>query len=554
MLDNDNKRFVEIEDELNAALGRIGESKETEEASETMEEKTAALTVQELLEQIKIDEFEKIYITTAAQSSSPSNVQIPEEKMGEVKTLAEYELEQKEAGDLIPNDEEEKLKAASNYYIIPRTVEQRVNVGAIEERHSVDIYTVNDVEGYSLYTIIDNQTIAMTSGFIDRIKKYIEETYPMAIATGMIKEADVIEHFTPHSMIEMYDMLTDDKIITMRMLPDRIDEFVEEKGVVASKNLGIRQLGVREANLAEYDDLEEKSQIASKDNSEQNQKQKPEPEQTLEKDEGETLEEPDQENGKVKDGASIRLIEDKEEKEEEFESYIEKIARINHVKPAVVNTRVIENFEKVEEDTGIPLRGLNYKRGEVIAVRIPYKLSYRTFLVDKNTGMTIDGKGRKERRPGILYDFDEIEEYFRFKLRDGHDGGEDGKPLRYDEGRDYTTYIDENGELKEQKFINNGKKQDMLREERERYLTEVAEADQKLKEAIDEYQKHSTHENYEKVRDIIKLKVEIDNKYNALDEQRQITKLTKENAEKVMERDLDDDDDDWFPGGPRFFH
>ena len=95
----------------------------------------------------------------------------------------------------------------------------------------------------------------------------------------------------------------------------------------------------------------------------------------------------------------------------------------------------------------------------------------------------------------------------------------------------------------------------MLREERERYLAEVAEADQRLKEAIDEYQKHATRENYIKVRDIIQEKVEIDNRYNALDEQREITKETKENTERTIGREIDDDDG-WFPAPPgeRFFH
>ena len=167
--------------------------------------------------------------------------------------------------------------------------------------------------------------------------------------------------------------------------------------------------------------------------------------------------------------------------------------------------------------------------------------------------MTIDSHGALDRRPGKFYDYDEIEEYFRFSFRSGSDGGENGKPLRYDENRDYTTYIDEHGDVKEQKYINNGKEIDMSREERQRYLTEVSEIDKRLSQAIEEYQKHATHENYQKVKDIIKEKVNIDNKYNALYEQREITEKTKENTEKVIQKDLDDDDD-WFPSpGPRFY-
>ena len=128
-------------------------------------------------------------------------------------------------------------------------------------------------------------------------------------------------------------------------------------------------------------------------------------------------------------------------------------------------------------------------------------------------------------------------------------GGENGRPLRYDESRDYTTYIDQYGDVKQEKYVNNGKQKDMMKDERERYLTEVGEADRKLADAIEEYQKHATQENYKKVKDIIQEKVDIDNKYNALGEQREITEKTKENTEKAINKDLDDDD--WFPSHDR---
>ena len=217
---------------------------------------------------------------------------------------------------------------------------------------------------------------------------------------------------------------------------------------------------------------------------------------------------------------------------------------MNHVNPNVVNTREIEDFEQVEEDTGIVLKG-RYKRGDVVAVRIPYKLQYRTFLVDKNTGMTIDGNGDLDRKSGKFYDFDEVEEYFRYELRGGPDGGDAGTPLRHDERDDKITYIDEKGTIQEEDFVNNGKQKDMMKEERQRYITEVGEIDKRLSDAIEEYQKNATRENYERVRDLIKEKVEIDNKYNALDNQRELTEKTKENIEHVIEKDLDEDD--WFP-------
>ncbi|MBR2289774.1 MAG: hypothetical protein IJ867_04045 [Clostridia bacterium] len=461
------------------------------------DEKLASLTVQELLEQLKTDDFEKMYIVTASQGNSKNSEELSSAQMGKVKSLAEYQLEQMLENMTVSLDEQEKLKEASNFYMVPHTVTQKYNVGNEEQVRQLELYTVNDVEGYSLYTIIDEKNISISNGFRDRIKDYLQENYQGAIASGGLSVDEVVEHFTPKSMDEMYEILGSNDTVSTRFLPARIDEYAMEKGI--PKDVPERSLEKEEEKILEESE-NEREEVAE--------------------------EEPNQEE--------FQEEQEQEEPEVPVESYVEKIARMNHVKPSVVNTRVIENFEKVEEDTGIRLKG-KYQRGDVVAVRIPYKLGYRTFLAEKDTGMTIDGKGRVESKPR-LYDFDEIEEYFRYKLRDGQDGGESGKPLRYDEGRDYTTYIDEHGELKEQKYINNGKQQDMIREERQRYLAEVAEVDQKLKEAIDEYQKQATRENYLKVREIIKEKVDIDNKYNALDEQKKVTEQTKENTEKAIRK------------------
>jgi len=482
-------------------------------------------TVEMLLEQLKTDEFEKIYVATIVQSNSPTNEQISDEQMQNVKTLAEYQLSQKASDTIVTEQEKIKLDKASNFYLIPHAAKHNYTIGNELQTETMYFYTINDVEGYALYSVIEDR-VSISTGFRERIKQYLEENYPSEMESGVLRLEDAVEYFTPRTLEEVYDFLSGDRVITMRFLPDRMEEFVQSRGV--------KTKALKMAELEQKDDLAEENKVTLKEDT-------AEEEQELEETDG-VRQETEQEQ------------EEEEQEPEPEEDYIERIARVNHVKPAVVNTRIIENFEKVEEDTGIPLKG-RYPRGEVVAVRIPYKLGYRTFLVEKSTGLAIDGQGRRDSRPDRLYDFDEIEDYFRFQLRPGPDGGNDGKPLREDEGRDYITYIDEKGDINEQKYVNNGKKQDMLREERERYLTEVEEVDQKLKEAIEEYQKHATHENYQKVRDLIKEKVNIDNKYNALDEQRDVTKQTIENTENVIQKDLDDDDDEWFPGpGGRFHH
>ena len=421
----------------------------------------------------------------------------------------------------------DSLKSASNFYLIPHLVNQRYNVGKDEKVKEINFYTVNDVDGYSLYTIIGDN-ITLSTGFKNKIENYLKENYMNEIKTGDLKIDEIVEDFTPHNIEELYEKVGDDYSVTMRFLPTRIDEIAKEKGF---KEKDIKE---KQFNLKENDNLVENNKI--------NLNYKVE--DSIEKEEVDK-----QDNYEENEHTNIeKKKEDREEKEEINElakyNYIERIAKMNHVNPAVVNTRVIKNLSKVEEDLGIHLQQKKYPFG-VIAVRLPYKLGYRTFLVDPTTCMTIDGKGVLDGRPGKFYDYDEIEDYFRYRLRSGEDGGDAGKPLKYDERRSYTTYIDEHGDVKEKKFINNGKKQDMLREERERYLIEVEEIDRRLADAIEEYQKNANNENYKKVKDIIQEKFNIDNKYNALDNQREVTEETKNNTERIIQKDLDDDN--WFP-------
>ena len=112
MEDNKRKSFLEIEDDLDIALGKIGQNLKIEEK----EDRSSAVTVQELLQELKIDEFEKIYITTSVQANSNNKVVVPEEQMGKVKNLAEYQLMQRSQNEEINQEDKEKLKSASNFY------------------------------------------------------------------------------------------------------------------------------------------------------------------------------------------------------------------------------------------------------------------------------------------------------------------------------------------------------------------------------------------------------------------------------------------------------
>ena len=106
-------------------------------------------------------------------------------------------------------------------------------------------------------------------------------------------------------------------------------------------------------------------------------------------------------------------------------------------------------------------------------------------------------------------------------------------PIKKDEGRSYISYVDDNGVVKETKFLNNGKKIDMAKDERERFIAEVALADKELSEAIKEYQKVDpskqpdlAREKWKDVSQAMAKRVAIDRKYDALRNQREVTALT----------------------------
>ena len=170
MSDNGEKKYIEIEDELNIALSKIGKETELDNSKVSMDEKISNITVEDLLKELKTDEFEKIYISSAVQSNSFNNEL---NDINKIQNMAEYQLSQMKNEDKIDNKTKDSLKSASNFYLIPHLVNQRYNVGKDEKVKEINFYTVNDVDGYSLYTIIGDN-ITLSTGFKNKIENYLE--------------------------------------------------------------------------------------------------------------------------------------------------------------------------------------------------------------------------------------------------------------------------------------------------------------------------------------------------------------------------------------------
>lgn len=96
MPDNNKRPFLNPEEVVNEAFERMGKEVKLQN-NINYDEKISNLTVQELLEELKTDEFEKMYITTTAFSNNPNVTQSLDERVNEVQSLAEYQLSRRSA-------------------------------------------------------------------------------------------------------------------------------------------------------------------------------------------------------------------------------------------------------------------------------------------------------------------------------------------------------------------------------------------------------------------------------------------------------------------------
>ena len=92
----------------------------------------------------------------------------------------------------------------------------------------------------------------------------------------------------------------------------------------------------------------------------------------------------------------------------------------------------------------------------------------------------------------------------------------------------------------------------VLIEERERYIADVNEVNMALQDAIEDYQKTATHDNWLKVREIMKERIDIDRKYRikerGFDNQKNATIETmKSSVENSTHHCIDDDEEEFGP-------
>lgn len=341
------------------------------------------------------------------------------------------------------------------------------------------------------------------------------EDYKDEISQGLLSEAEIKRRFEISTISEIDDVLENGEF-TLEDVQDIVDKMAKEKGIV-KKPISLDR---REDELANRDDRDKAKDDKMEELAEE--------EEAKENDENEVDEAQVEEESKTKSsetGISADII--------------VMLATRFGCSPEQIDFRKIENYQKLQEDTGIKVT--SQERGDIWAIRIRRGLlPERYHIINAKTGEML----RPNRGEISTGNIEEAKDYFKYRLR----RGENAKPLRRDEERSYITYIDNNGDLKEMKYLNNGRRDDMLREERERYIAEVNEVNIALQEAIEDYQKTATHDNWLKVREIMKERIDIDRKYRikerGFDNQKNVTIETmKSSVENSTHHCIDDDEE-----------
>ena len=452
------------------------------------------------MEDFEIDDFEKLYAITSAELNSPEEIDentFNYINFDKISNLAEFKRNNK---NLFSDKYHMSNEKDMNYYVIPIILKQRVRNGDEEITIDQNSYLITDSSGYGLFILMENGVLMKTAELEEQLK-IAEIRYKEYLSKNIISMNDIREDFEVTD-IDKAMKLIEEKELTLSSVQKLVDEKMRAKGIVLPENKeGVNTLS----------------------------EERLEPGEELELDESRTRAEASSL------GISANMLEMLDQK--------------YGVRVDQLSFRKIDDYERLQEDTGIDAR---LYRGKTIALRINYGFQQRYFVVNSQTGEQIK-LHRGEIETGNI---PELEDYFKYPLTRSNGKEDTSRPLSYDKttGPSYITYLDVYGNVKEAKYINNGKEDDMLREERQRYIAEVAEADKVLSDTIDIYQKENTQENWLRVKDAMRKRIQIDKKYRVLEKQKENTigtldETINETLEKYGRPEKEksrDDEDDWF--------
>ena len=229
------------------------------------------------------------------------------------------------------------------------------------------------------------------------------EEYKEEISQGLLSRTEIKRRFEISTISEIDDVIEDGEF-SLEDVQDIVDRIAEEKGIVKKQTIARR----KEDELVNRDDRDK----AKDDKIE------------------ELSEEETKENGN-KELDEVQVEEEAKTKSTETgisANVVAMLATRFGCSPEQIDFRKIENYQKLQEDTGIKVT--NQERGDIWAIRIRRGLlPDRYHIIDAGTGEILK-PNKGEISTGNI---EEAKDYFKYRLR----RGENAKPLRRDEERSY---------------------------------------------------------------------------------------------------------------------
>lgn len=460
------------------------------------------------MEDFKMDKFQKLYAMASAQINSieevNSNTFEEEVDFDNILTLSEF----KKNNSKLFKNKKVQSDYLNYYYIIPVTLQQRVRNGNEEILIDKKANILTDPNGYALFVIMDNGIIFRSAEFDEQLE-IAEIRYKEYLDGGAISKDDIREQFEVNSLDEAMELI-ENQNFTLPDVQRMIDEKMKNQGIIIYEDLSKPQ--------GSNDELGEE---------------------------------------RLEPGEELELLERRARGEASIlgisPQVLEMIAERYSCRIDQISFRLVDDYERFEEDTGLNLR---MYRGKVVAVRVTYGYQQKYYAINSETGAQFN----LQRGAIETGEIPELADYFT-RPSPWSDGRENtSRSLTKDSStyRSYITTLDSYGNVTEAKYINNGKDDDMVKEERQRYIAEVREADEILQDRIDVYQKDNTQENWLRVKDAMDKRILVDKKYRVLERQKENTIRTlDETIDETLdkygppkkERNRDDEEDEWFERG-----
>lgn len=419
---------------------------------------------------VQIDDFEKLYAITSAKLNAESMFDDGAYDPEDFDEICNFAQFKLDHPEFFSGETKNPNQNDMKFYNIPIHIKMNGK--------KVKCTSLIDVNGNGLYVILPDGKVVPSAELrkLTDIQSFVD--------AGALTDEEAQKLLKSGENISEISKLIENDELDILLIREKAMAMVREKGLDPEAILK----EAREKDLAKDEKEDELSE---------EEQEKGEEEQ--EKDESELDEE---------------AIEDAERAGIDFD-ILQAIATQKGCKIHQIRLRELYREDIINERIGKNLR--EYK-GRLAIARITYGFKEEMVIVDKTNGSIVIDNRKHD------HELEDLVPRWPHGTK---------MPIKKDEGRSYISYVDDNGVVKETKFLNNGKKIDMAKDERERFIAEVALADKELSEAIKEYQKVDpskqpdlAREKWKDVSQAMAKRVAIDRKYDALRNQREVTALT----------------------------